>query len=56
MPNDWRQSRMEPIFKGKGDALECNNYRVMKLLSHAMKLFDKKTEARLIEITNISEN
>ena len=26
MPNDWRKSRMVPIFKGKGDALECNNY------------------------------
>ena len=26
MPNDWRKSRMVPIFKGKGDVLECNNY------------------------------
>ena len=25
MPNDWRKSRMVPIFKGKGDVLECNN-------------------------------
>ena len=24
MPNDWRNTRMVPIFKGKGDALECN--------------------------------
>ena len=34
MPNEWRKSRMEPIFKDVDDALECNNYigiKVMKL-------------------------
>ena len=25
MPNDWRKSGMVPIFKDKGDVLECNN-------------------------------
>ena len=38
MPNDWRKSKMVPIFKGKGDALECNNYRGIKLMSHTMKI------------------
>ena len=38
MPNDWRKSRMVPIFKGKGDVLECNNYRGIKLMSRTMKL------------------
>ena len=28
---------MVPIFKGKGDVLEYNNYRDIKLMSHTMK-------------------
>ena len=56
MPNDWRKSRMVPIFKGKGDVLECNNYRGIKLMSHTMKLWERMIEARLREITNIADN
>ena len=56
MPNDWRKSRMVPIFKGKGDVLECNNYRGIKLMSHTMKLWERIIEARLREITNIADN
>ena len=26
IPEIWRKSRMVPIYKGKGDILECNNY------------------------------
>ena len=29
---------MVPIYKGKGDILECNNYRGIKLICHSMKL------------------
>ena len=46
---------MVPIFKGKGDVLECNNYIGIKLMSHNMKLWERMLEARLREITNISE-
>ena len=56
MPNEWRKSRMVPIFKGKGDALECNNYRGIKLMSLTMKLREIIIEARLREITNIADN
>ena len=56
MPNDWRKSRMVPIFKGKGDILECNNYRGIKLMSHTMKLWERMIEARLREITKIADN
>ena len=52
MPNDWRKSRMVPIFKGKGDVLECNNYRGIEL----MKLWERIIEARLREIINIADN
>ena len=43
-------------FKGKGDVLECNNYRGIKLMSHTMKLRERIIEARLREITNIADN
>ncbi len=56
MPNDWRKSRAVLKFKGKGDVLECNNYRGIKLMSHTMKLRERIIEARLREITNIADN
>ena len=44
------------IFKGKGDVLERNNYRGIKLMSHTMKLWEIMIEARRREITNIADN
>ena len=33
-----------PEFKGKGDVLECNNYRGIKLMSYTMKLWERMIE------------
>ena len=44
---------MVPIYKGKGDILECNNYRVIKLMCHSMKLWERLIEVRLRQITSI---
>ena len=44
------------LFKGKGDVMECNNYRGIKLMSHTMKLWERMIEARLREITKIADN
>lgn len=33
IPFDWRQGLVVPIWKGKGDRLDCNNYRGVTLLS-----------------------
>jgi len=30
-----------PIYKGKGDTVECGSYRGIKLLEHAMKVVEK---------------
>ena len=38
VPYIWRKSRMVPIYKGKGDILECNINRGIKLICHSMKL------------------
>ena len=56
MSNVWRKSRMVPIFKGKGDVLECNNHRGIKLMSHTMKQWERMIEARMREITKIADN
>ena len=45
----WGHSWMVSIYKGKGDALECNSYRGIKLLEHAMKVFERVIKARLRE-------
>ncbi|GKF73871.1 retrovirus-related pol polyprotein LINE-1, partial [Tanacetum coccineum] len=45
------------IFKNKGDAQVCSNYKGIKLLSHTMKLWESVIERRLRrETTVVSEN
>ena len=40
------------IFKGKGDPLNPNSYRGMKLLEHAFKLYEKVSDGRLREVVD----
>ncbi|KAK3528964.1 hypothetical protein QTP70_014145 [Hemibagrus guttatus] len=49
MPEEWRRSVLVPIFKNKGDVQSCSNYRGIKLISHAMKLWERVVGARLPE-------
>ena len=53
IPDSWKKSKLIPIFKNKGDIIECNNYRGIKLMSHFMKLWERIIEARLREIVLI---
>ena len=55
IPEDWSKSWMVSIYKGKGDALECNNNRGIKLLEHTMKVFERVIEARLREKVDIDD-
>ena len=55
MPNDWNRSYMINVYKGKEDALECGSYRGIKLLEHAMKVFERVMEARLRQILHIDD-
>ncbi|MBJ5570582.1 hypothetical protein JGG62_24590 [Salmonella enterica subsp. enterica serovar Typhimurium] len=47
IPGDWEKSVIIPIYKGKGDPLECASYRAVKLLEHAMKVVQRVLEQRI---------
>lgn len=55
IPKDWKGSYTIPIFKGKGDALKCGNYRGIRLLEHGMKVYEKVLEKRLRRIIRIDK-
>ena len=52
VPNDWHLSYISNLFKGKGDALSCRNYRgfklqdqVMKVLQHILNTITRKQKS-----------
>ena len=47
VPEGWKESITIPIYKGKGDALQCDRYRGVRLLEHGMKVYEKVLEGRL---------
>ena len=55
IPEEWRRSVLIPIYKNKGDAQYCGNYRGIKLMSHTMKVWERIIEARLRDIADISK-
>ncbi|VDP14075.1 unnamed protein product [Heligmosomoides polygyrus] len=55
MPDDWRNSIIVPLFKHKGDASECSNYRGIELISHTMKDYERLVDSRLREMVTISQ-
>jgi len=44
---DWRSIILLPVFKEKGDPMECIYYRAIKLLEHAMKVIECVFERRI---------
>ena len=54
MPEDWKKSEIVPIYKQKGDPLECGNFRGIKLLEHVMKMFEKILERRLTKLIPVN--
>ena len=55
MPESWRKSVLIPLYKGKGDAKSCSNYRSVKLLEHGMKAVERVFEERLRKVIDVSE-
>jgi len=52
---DWKSSVVLPIYKGKGDTMECGLYREIKLLKHAMKIVERIFEHRIRQQTEIDD-
>ena len=55
MPEEWKRSVLIPIYKNKGDAQCCGNYREIKLMSHTMKVWERIIETRLRDRVEISK-
>ena len=55
MPEEWRRSLIITIYKTKGDAQCCGNYKGIKLMSHTIKVWEKIIEARLRDSLEISK-
>ena len=56
LPEDWMLSSLVPIFKGKGDPLNLNSYRGIKLLEHTFKMYEKILDGRLHEAVDTDKN
>ena len=55
MPEEWKTSVVVPIFKGKGDVMDCGAYRGVQLLEHAMKIVDRVLENRIRGLVTIDD-
>ena len=53
-PAKWAESITVPLFKGKGDALDCGKYRGLRLLEHGMKIWERVLMRRLEPYLSIS--
>jgi len=56
IPGDLQNSEIVTIYKQKGDALECGNYRGIKLLEIALKAYERVIERRIRETVHIHSN
>ena len=46
---------MVPIFKGKGEPINCGAYREVQLLEHAMKIVEKLLEKKMRRMVKVDE-
>ena len=54
MPEECEKSEIVPLYKQKGDQLECRNFRGIKLLEHGKKMFEKILERRLRKLITVN--
>ena len=55
MPSEWELSELVPIYKQKGDPLECLNYRGLKLLQHLFKVTERILDQCLKKLIKVDD-
>ena len=55
IPDQWKTSILVPIFKGKGDVMNCGSYRGVKLLEHCMKIVEEVLERKIRALVDFDE-
>ena len=45
--NDWKLSRVTPIYEGKGDVNDKGNYRPISVISHIAKFIERKIKHQM---------
>jgi len=55
IPEDWKSSVILPIYKWKGDPMECGSYRGIKLLAHAMTVVERIFEYRMQQQIDVDD-
>ena len=52
LPHAWKQARVTPIYKGKGDANDCANYRPISTLPFIAKIIEACVQEQLVNYLN----
>ena len=52
---EWKLNLLVQVFKGKGDLLNSNSRRGIKLLEHVFKMYEKVLDRRLREVIDIDK-
>ena len=55
IPEDCKSSVVVPVYKGKGDPMECGSYRGITLLEHATKVVERIFEHRIQQQIDIDD-
>jgi len=54
IPDYWKSSILLPVFKWKGDPMECWSYGTIRLVEHAMEVIEPVFEGRIREKVKIN--
>ncbi len=52
VPEDWRKAIIVPLYKGKVNREECNNYRGISLISVPGRIYGRILNERMMKITD----